>query len=155
MAPKTPTITSAEFAADHGVSLRRVQQWIAEGMPYRDVNGERRIARVDANKWLRAYEREQAEARAKKPSGLVESEERKAAADAQLAELKLAREQGQVVEIEETRRTVAAMLTQLRAQLLSLPARWAPKVVGIKTVAEASLTLEAAIHEALTALSAE
>jgi len=60
MAPKIVTVSLSEFADDHGVTLRAVQKWIAEGMPHRNGGGERRVVRRDANRWLREREREQA-----------------------------------------------------------------------------------------------
>ncbi|MCC7132489.1 MAG: terminase small subunit [Gemmatimonadales bacterium] len=154
MAPKTPTVSVTEFAADHGLTSRRVQQWIAEGMPYRDEGGNRRIVRAEANRWIREKERDEA-TKAATPDSTDDAERRKATADAQLAELRLARETGQVVPIDEATKAVEDMLGQLRAQLLTLPARWAPRMVGLKTLQEATLTIEGAVHEAMTALATD
>ena len=154
MAPISKTIALSDFASDHGLTLIRVQQWIAEGMPYRQVDGARMVVRSEANKWVRQRERASGEESAA-PKDLEEADKRKAMADAQLAELKLLREQGKVVAIEDTEHAVSALLEGLRSQLLTLPQRWAPQMTGLKSMAETTTVLESAIRDALTALSAE
>lgn len=52
MAKAAPTIHLQEFADDHGVTIRSVTNWLAEGMPHRTYRGERRVVRKDANAWV-------------------------------------------------------------------------------------------------------
>lgn len=54
------TVHLQEFADDHGVTVRTVTNWIAEGMPYRTHRGERRVVRSEANAWRIDRERERA-----------------------------------------------------------------------------------------------
>lgn len=53
-----PSISVAEFAADHAVTPMTIRNWMDAGMPYREVNGQRRIVRAKANPWVRAAQRE-------------------------------------------------------------------------------------------------
>ena len=152
MAPVSKTIALSEFAADHGLTLIRVQQWIAEGMPYRQVDGARMVVRSEANKWVRQRERASGEESAA-PKDLEEADKRKAMADAQLAELKLLREQGKGVSIEETEKAVGDLLGALRAQLLATPTRESHRIVGLRSLAEATAALDAIIYDLMTSLS--
>lgn len=52
MAKAATTIHLQDFADDHGVVIRTVTNWIAEGMPFRTHRGERRVVRKEANAWL-------------------------------------------------------------------------------------------------------
>ena len=130
----------------------RVQQWIAEGMPYRQVDGARMVVRSEANKWVRQRERASGEESAA-PKDLEEADKRKAMADAQLAELKLLREQGKVVAIEDTEQAVGDLLGALRAQLLATPTRESHRIVGLQSLAEATAALDAIIYDLMTSLS--
>ena len=105
------------------------------------------------NTKLRARERAMAIKEAE-PKDLFEAELRKAAADARLAEIKVAREEGQLVTIEDSARLVEGLLSDLRAQLITLPQRVAPSLVGAKTVVEVQTRLDQAIAEMMTNMSA-
>lgn len=54
------TVHLQEFADDHGVTVRTVTNWIAEGMPHRNVRGERRVVRAEGNAWRLDRERRRA-----------------------------------------------------------------------------------------------
>lgn len=87
------------------------------------------------------------------PKDFDEARTRKMAAEARLAELELAAAERRMVPAEETDQVVDALLTQLRSQLVTLPQRHAPQVVGLRTIVEAQTRLEAAIEEVMGALS--
>ena len=58
-----------------------------------------------------------------------------------LAEIELQERQGEVVRIADVSRVWNRMLDGLRAHLLSIPATWAPELVGISNVRAASAAL--------------
>lgn len=74
---------------------------------------------------------------------------RKMAAEARLAELALAREEGQLLTVVDFERELAKPLDRLRARLLNMPSRWAPQTVGCRTILESQAQWEAAIREAI------
>jgi len=71
------------------------------------------------------------------------------AAEARLAELALAREEGQLLTVEDFERELSRPLDRLRAQLLNMPSRWAPQTVGCRTILESQAQWEAAVREAI------
>lgn len=141
-------LNQTEVAELLGLTTRQIRNLEKEGLPKTAKGGKAGYNGPAVVQWFVAY-REQLVA----PKDLAEAEQRKAIADAQLAELKLAREQGKVVEVEVAADRVGRMLTQLRSQMLTLPQRWAPKVVGLKTLVAATTVLDEAVQECLTALS--
>jgi hypothetical protein len=69
-----------------------------------------------------------------------------------LAELELARRQGEVVSIDATVAAVGAHVTVCRSRLLSLPARLGPAVAVEDNAAQGQKIFEAGIYEALEEL---
>lgn len=96
-----------------------------------------------------------------KKSGLAEETEegslelRKLEAEVRILEVKLAKEEGSVVSLDDLEKLLSAPLYRLRAKMLAMPSKWAPSLVGCRTIAEAQARLEAAIEEAMLALSEE
>ncbi len=80
---------------------------------------------------------------------------RKLEAEVRILEVKLAKEEGSVIALDDLERLLSAPLYRLRAKMLSLPSKWAPSLVGCRTIAEAQARLEAAVEEAMMALSEE
>lgn len=152
--PASATVSLPEFAADHAVTPRTVRNWVDRGMPCRLVDGERRVVRSQANQWLRAYDREQAQA-TKQPAKLNASRARKLEAEARLVEMDLQEREGRLVPIEETRRVVSGLFTRLRAQMLPFPQRWAPQLAAAATITEAERLLTTGIHELMATLSGD
>src|SRR5215210_3670915 len=87
MAPKTETVPVSEFARDHGVTPTSARNWIAEGMPYRNEPGGRRVVRAEANRWLR--EEIRCKALAEVSPSEVDERVRKTRIEADLKELEL------------------------------------------------------------------
>lgn len=88
------------------------------------------------------------------PKDFEDARTRKMAAEARLAELELAAAERRMVPADETARLVESLLTQLRAQLVTLPGRHGPQMVGLKSELEAVARLEAAVEEAMGAMAA-
>jgi len=49
----SPLLKKKDFAAKWGVCERKVERWIEEGLPTRNVFGSVRIAPVDGETWMR------------------------------------------------------------------------------------------------------
>ena len=108
------------------------------------------IGSCNAN--LRKRERDKAEADAQR-GGLDEAQTRKTTADAQLAELKVALANRTVIPIDEAAAILDSALAQLRSQLVTLPQRWAPMLVGQPTIAAATAQLDKALAELMATLT--
>lgn len=101
---------------------------------------------------LRKRERDKALKDAE-PQDFEDAKTRKMAAEARLAELDLETKEGRLLDVETTTKTVEAYLTQLRSQLITAPQRHAPAMVGMKSIPEATMKLEAMCTELMGALS--
>ncbi len=88
-----------------------------------------------------------------KPSGLDEARRRRLSAQAELAELELAKARGDLLTISDVERIVSTDYGKLRAQLLSMPGRLAPCVVGVKTMADATAAIDAEVRSVMAELS--
>ena len=141
-------ITQAELAKRLDVSSR----WIRElhDMP-REPQG---YPWPECLHWFIEYQSD------KKAGVSAETEEgsleiRKMEAEVRILEVKLAKEEGSVVTLDDLEKLLSAPLYRLRAKLLALPSKWAPALVGCRTIAEAQSRIEAAVEEAMRALSEE
>jgi len=83
---------------------------------------------------------------------IEEAKRRKIAAEAGLAELELAKEQGTVVLVEDVADEFAEQVSALRAKLLSMPSKLGSLIFTAKDVTEAKEILENAMLEALNEL---
>ena len=50
---KEPLLRKKDLAAKWGISERKVERWVEEGLPTRNVFGSVRIAPVEAETWIR------------------------------------------------------------------------------------------------------
>ena len=76
-----------------------------------------------------------------------------ARAQASRQQLILAHERGDAVLVADVAASVGAVLTTVRAHLLSLPSKCAPAVHVAETLPETQAILDKAVHEALSELS--
>lgn len=144
-----------ELVEMSGLSLRTLQ-YIRKQEPnvlvYRE-KGKRVEYDIPAcNTNLRKRERDLAVKEAE-PTDLKDAQTRKMAAEARLAEIEVALAEGRVVTVEETAKRVQEDYAAVRAQLLTLPQRWAPQLVAVKTILEAQTKLEQAVAETMSRIS--
>lgn len=83
---------------------------------------------------------------------IEEAKRRRAVAEAQLAEMQVAREAGRLVEVAAVDEVMIATFSRVRARLLAVPSRVSPLLVGC-TPAEAHEVVRKAIWAALQELS--
>ncbi|MCC7134120.1 MAG: hypothetical protein IT352_15790 [Gemmatimonadales bacterium] len=142
-------VSQQELAELLGISTRQVRNLEAVGLPSRSTKGRKCYDAAAAVAWYLAY---------KVPvtsETMKAAELRRTVAAANLAELRFRREAGELVPVADAVEVVERMLGQLRSQLVTLPQRWAPRLVGVATVPAATALLDQAVHDALTALSSE
>ena len=79
--------------------------------------------------------------------------QRKANAEAQLAELKAERELGRFIAIDVVEREWLRLIANCRSKMLAVPSTSAPLAFSAETVDEARTYIENAVHEALNELA--
>jgi hypothetical protein len=94
-------------------------------------------------------------AAAASPGDLDEAKLRKLAAEAELAELALGKERGQLVEVSRYEREMGRAFARVRSRLLSLPVRAAPDVLGLKDERGIETVLDRYVLEILAELRRE
>jgi hypothetical protein len=75
------------------------------------------------------------------PSNIVDAELRKAIADAELAELKVARMRGDLVAVQVAAKEIRDAFSRVRARLLSTPGEYAPQILHLEEMPKAVVKL--------------
>lgn len=148
-------VNKTEVADLFGVSLSTVDQWLRRGLP-----SERREKNVVFNtaqvtQWLEAQAGERAAGGTTQAGSIDEARIRKISADAALAELQLQRERGEVVAIEEVAKEFGDACAAVRAKLLAIPTKLAPRVAIEDSEVTCRDLIEREIIEALNELVAD
>jgi phage terminase Nu1 subunit (DNA packaging protein) len=134
---------------------QRVQQLVKEGLP-REARG-----RYDPEKCLRFYVRYLQKALKKKSvptleGGYVgEREERVRLlrSQADLSEIELAKQRGQLVAIQDAERAMTDLVLTTKARILAVAPRIAPDLIGVASRAMAHAIVEKGLKEALLSLA--
>ena len=146
-------MTSADLQAHYGVDPRTVTNWINEDPPCPHVmeNKRRKFDSVAVARW-------HAERAVRKSEGdaavidLRQEQARKTRAEADQAELDLAKMRGELVDVSEFRSTLRQIATTLRSQLVAVAGRYAPRTVGLKTLPESQQVWDGAVRDILAEL---
>ncbi len=131
------------------VDERTITNWVKQrdDFPSR-VAGKARTFPVRACiAWYRDYK-----SSAAAPTDIDEAKARREAAEAQIAELKLAKQRGELLDANEVRRTWERILMSVRTRILGMRSRHAPAVVGLGTLGEAVRALDAIALDILASL---
>jgi len=146
-------VTQSEAARRLGMTGQALGVWCRRpGAPVVLRKGRPFCLWPDFPRWREA-EKESQLREETKPKDSADAERRLEIARAMKAEMEVAELQHRLIPVEEAAQQVEAMLAQLRAQLITLPQRWAPALVGLKSIPELTAKLDDAIHEAMEALS--
>ena len=150
--PSPALVSQKEIARLIKRSTQQVVNLVTQGMPRSEKNGKWVYPVAECLLW---FGRKQGadEARREKPKSRVDVQNRKLLAETRLAEMELSEREGQLVTLEYMETQVAGICQRVRAVLLSVPGKWAPALVGCKTVPDAMTRLRPAVHEALEALA--
>lgn len=147
----TPTtFTKRELSQAIGVSLRQIDNLVAEGMPV-VKDGRRNLYTIDSIRFYVDKKLEQLQRES--PGGIQRAQERKALVQAELAEMELARKRRQQIDIDDSERALIHVLGRIRPSLLSFPGEVAPHMVGLRSRGESQVKLEEAIHDVLREIS--
>lgn len=121
-----PVPTVGQQAKALGMSKTAVEKARQRGMP----------ADIEGGRAWRAQQQE------KQGGKLAEAQRRKLEAEAQLKEYELAEKMGEMVSVDHAAEEFDRILDQLRSNLVAIPGKYAPRVVGLRTMAEAVTVLE-------------
>ena len=104
--------------------------------------------------WYIRFLKDQIEEAGGGGESLQRAELRKAVAEADRLEIKLARERGEIISISAAQRVISLHVKASRDRLLSIPRRAAPQCVGLEKAAIAEHLITQLVYEALNDLSA-
>lgn len=131
------------------LSRKQVAREVEEGMPHeRGANQALLFPWPDCRIWRDEKIRERAKAEAQ-PTDAKGSRNRREAAEAELAELKVARERGSLIPFDVHDRLLEDAFARVRARLIGLPPRLGAMGVGHKTPRAAQAALEPVIAEVM------
>jgi len=144
-------VNKAGLAETFGVTLPTVNAWMKKGAPFIEMGGAGKqwlLNTADISRWRE----QQAMVNAigdSRDMDFDEARRRKTAAEASMAELELAVQKGELVEIESVADTVGQDYANCRAKLLNITAR----LIGELTQDQCDM-IDGEIREALTELAA-
>jgi terminase small subunit / prophage DNA-packing protein len=148
MAPVTRSVSQQGLAGILGLSTRQIRNLEAEGMPH-EADGNRKTYPIpEAVQWYVAREQERAT-----PTDFDEAKARKMAAEAETAELELARMRARLVAVDDVVKEQSRIYDHMRAKILSAGAKYAPATVGLRTIAESQVRWDAAMRELMELLA--
>lgn len=144
--------TIAEFATRAGVSRRTIERDLAAGLPYATDDAGRVV--IDVAVGLAWRRTNRAAGRGVGiPGPLLSARQRREAARAGLAELKLARLEGRVIHVDDHTKVLTHAYTLVRAGLLSFPGRAAVAAFGAASREEAEARIQPLVDEILEAVA--
>src|SRR5688572_20544469 len=136
---EVPKKTFAEWV---NLTTRQITNLQEEGLPV-IVKGTRVFVQWPAGlHWYHQRLKEERNAGTEEKAKLTT---RRLELEVAMAELELAKEQGNVVALDYMEEQLAAPLERLRAKLLNAPGKYAPSLVGLRTIAESQVRLEGII----------
>jgi hypothetical protein len=152
---KSNMVTAAALARTLGLSDSRITGLKAEGLPYEETPHGHRFNLPESVRWYTAHIRAAGRpvATPTEVSPLDAARQRKAEAEARMIELRLAKELGQVVAIDDAVTVFAEHIAAARSQLLAMPSRLAPVLAAEDSAIECEQVLMAAIRDALEELA--
>ena len=150
MANKGQVVTRAGLADVFGVSLPTIDSWVRAGCTYIQRGGrgkEWQFNTADVAQWLRDKARD--EGRGTAQASEEELKLRKLAAEAEKAELELAKAKGEVAPVREFERATAALMAVIRQNVMQVPGRAVMQLIGCSDETEFKTKLRAELVLAL------
>lgn len=147
-------ITMAQAMKWLAISRKQVEREIEAGMPAEKREGRVIIFWPDARVWRDEQIREK-ERQAKPlggPKAAHEARNRKAEAEADLAEIEVAKARRELVPVAEAEGWFEAACARIRGKLLSLPPRLATAGVGHQSPRDAQAALQPIVYEVMEEL---
>ncbi len=150
------TLSLEEMAEELAVTTRTVQTYVRDGMPHRrgDKSGPRFVAR-ECHRWRRerevaaAVERERAKLKTLDRDTEIALKTR---TERELKELELAERRGELMPKANVEQDMERLCLMLRTRVLGMRGKWAPRVLGLATMAESTKLLDEIASDLLSSL---
>lgn len=127
-------------------------------MPTKTVrSGKRNVTKYpwpEIYRWHIEQVERRARETAKSSVQIDEARRRKVVAEAELAELELAEKKHQLLTVDQFRAHLTDALERVAGQLLTMPVKLAPLVVGMKSLAKAKAVIKTFVRELMDELYA-
>lgn len=147
MANRPKVLTQAALAKVFRKSRETIRQWEKAGMPRRRDG----FVLEDCIEWREAKIRDEAK-RDDEALDEVKERARKLKEDADRLALDNARKRRELVPAHQVTQHWERVLGVLRSRILAARGRWAPRIMGLGTMAEATQTLDALADDLLAVL---
>lgn len=156
------TLELEDVASLLGVSERMVRNYIKDNnLPCVGDGRGRRFVWADVREWYVQYRIQLSGSRGSLGVSVPSADEetldeavlRKTKAEADLKELQLARERGQVASVADVEKVLASSTLAIQTQVLAVPSRLATRMLGLQDHGQAVAILEAEMRQVLTNLS--
>lgn len=148
----TKEINKNEVSLLLNVSEQTIMNWIQrKGLPYKTAGGKGIpwvFSEEDVLVWYSNLNQKESASQ----ESFDEARTRKMVAEATLAEINVEKEKGRLVEVDAVADIVADEYANVRANLLNLPQKMAPTLMGIQTLEEIQQLLEDGVNEVLAEL---
>lgn len=144
-------IPKREFAELFGISEKQIERYCQAGMPHRKDGRAVLIKMPEGRVWYHKHLEAKGEARSQ-PTKRSDAVDRRAVAEAALAEISLAKARNELMTVEEFDRLLAEAFGRVRARLSNLPPRLAGAMLGAATIQEAQARAEPLIREVMEEL---
>lgn len=140
-------ITKRQFCEFFGVSEAQLERHFQKGMPHVKHSSRKVLVPMPAGRiWFLDYIREQERKKAQ-PTSLGEARIRREMAQATLEEMRVAKEQGATMRVEEHEKLLGDAFARVRAKLLNLAPRAAGAAFGATTLQECQAKIEPVVTE--------
>lgn len=143
--------SKAVFCDLMGVSASQLERLFQQGLPHHKRGKRVYVAWPEGRHWYHAYLTDKGKRQAA-PENVNEARRRIVLAEAEQAEIELARTRGDLMTVSEFERLISDAYARVRARLLNLPPRLAGVVVGAATKPEAQARIEPLVLEVLAEL---
>lgn len=148
------SISKRAFCDTFGVSEAQLERFFQKGMPHEKTSSRKIAIPMPAGRvWYHDYLVKKGEKKAA-PATINEARLRKETAQASMEELKLAREQGVTMRVEEHEKLLGEAFSRVRAKLLNLAPRAAGSAFGATSLQECQAKIEPIVTEIMEELCA-
>ena len=145
MAEQEKPIHRTALAALYGVDVRTIDNWKVAGCPFITRSGRTMYMLSEVIPWRRQQDTKEQRGGASPKED--DERVRKLTADADMAELKRDELRGVLVPAADVERTWERVLGVLDARMTAARGKWAPKALGLGTMAEGTAFMDALIAE--------
>lgn len=152
MADKVKLVSQRELAKRLRLSVQQVANLVTKGMPRVGTPEKPQYDSDACWRWYVEFKVQDA-SRGERTANEALARTRKLEADAMLTELAVEERRGSLVTVDYMAQQLERIAQRLRARLLAVPGKWAPSLVGIRTIPEAQMRLDEAIGECLKAMT--